>query len=191
VLIGHWVLDAACRQIATLLAAGTPMPIAVNLSAHQVRQDDLVDRVADALRRHSVPASLLELELTESAVVRDYRQVAMTLRRLRRLGVQLAIDDFGTGYSSFAYLKDFPLHKLKVDRSFVVDLEKRNRLPVVQGLVSLAHSMGLIVLAEGVETERQRALLEACGCDELQGWVFSAELPEEEIADFLGRQWPK
>lgn len=189
--IGHWVLDAACRQIAKLLAAGTPMPIAVNLSAHQVRQEDLVDRVADALRRHAVPASLLELELTESAVVRDYQQVARTLRRLRRLGVQLAIDDFGTGYSSFAYLKDFPLHKLKIDRSFIVDLEKRNGLPVVQGLVSLAHSMGLIVLAEGVETERQQALLEACGCDELQGWVFSAELPEEELADFLRRQAPK
>lgn len=186
--IGHWVLDAACRQIATLLAAGTPMPIAVNLSAHQVRQGDLVDRVADALRRHAVPASLLELELTESAVVRDYRQVARTLHRLRRLGVRLAIDDFGTGYSSFAYLKDFPLHKLKIDRSFIVDLEKRNGLPVVQGLVSLAHSMGLTVLAEGVETERQQALLEACGCDQLQGWVFSADLPEEALPDFLGQQ---
>lgn len=189
--IGYWVLDAACRQIAKLLAAGTPMMIAVNLSAHQVRQEDLVDRVAEALRRHAVPASLLELELTESAVVRDYRQVAETLHRLRRLGVRLAIDDFGTGYSSFAYLKDFPLNKLKIDRSFIVDLEKRNGLPVVQGLVSLAHSMGLTVLAEGVETQRQQALLEACGCDELQGWVFSAALPDEELPAFLLQQATK
>lgn len=186
VLIGNWVLDEACRQIGELHRRGIARPIAVNLSAHQLHQSDLVQRVSAALQSNAIPAQLLELELTESAVMRDPHRVTQTLQRLSELGVRLALDDFGTGYSSLAYLKDFPLHKLKVDRSFIVDLEGTgNGVAIVKGVIGLAHSLGLTVLAEGVETERQRIILQQAGCDEFQGWLFSRALPEDALWPLL------
>lgn len=186
VAIGEWVLDAACRQIAELRRRDLELPVAVNLSAHQLHQDGFVEYVSSMLARHQVPPSLLELELTESTMMQDPQFVATVLRELDALGVRLAIDDFGTGYSSLAYLRDFPLHRLKIDRSFVADLESScSGMAIVQGVISLAHSLGLSVLAEGVETEFQQRILQDAGCDALQGWRFSPAVPESQVWSLL------
>jgi len=164
--------------------AGTPMRVAVNLSAHQFRQHDLTQSVRDALAQSGASPALLELELTESAVMEEPESAARLLSELAKLGVTIAIDDFGTGYSSLAYLKLFSLHKLKIDRSFIENLARDpDDAAIVHGLIGLAHSLGLIVIAEGVEHEDQRAMLRNLGCDEFQGWLFSKALP----ADACGR----
>ncbi len=182
--IGAWVLATACKQIRAWQDAGTPIRVAVNLSAHQFRQQDLPHLVRQALERSGASPALLELELTESAVMEEPEATARVLRDLENLGVTIAIDDFGTGYSSLAYLKVFSLHKLKIDRSFVQDLARDpDDAAIVRGLVGLAHSLGLTVIAEGVESEDQRAMLLRLGCDEFQGWLFSKALP----ADACGR----
>ncbi len=182
--IGAWVLATACKQIRTWQDAGTPIRVAVNLSAHQFRQHDLTQSIRDALAQSGASPALLELELTESAVMEEPEPAARLLRELAKLGVTIAIDDFGTGYSSLAYLKVFSLHKLKIDRSFVEDLaHDPDDAAIVRGLIGLAHSLGLSVIAEGVENEDQRAMLLRLGCDEFQGWLFSKALP----ADACGR----
>jgi diguanylate cyclase (GGDEF)-like protein/PAS domain S-box-containing protein len=194
--IGAWVLTTACKQIRAWQDAGTPMRVAVNLSAHQFRQHDLTQSVRDALEQSGASPALLELELTESAVMEEPEPAARLLSELARLGVTIAIDDFGTGYSSLAYLKVFSLHKLKIDRSFVQDLGRDpDDAAIVRGLVGLAHSLGLTVVAEGVENEDQRAMLRHLGCDEFQGWLFSKALPADacsrllvESLDSLGSQ---
>ena len=182
--IGAWVLATACKQIRAWQDAGTPIRVAVNLSAHQFRQHDLTQSIRDALAQSGASPALLELELTESAVMEEPEPAARLLRELAKLGVTIAIDDFGTGYSSLAYLKVFSLHKLKIDRSFVEDLaHDPDDAAIVRGLIGLAHSLGLTVIAEGVENEDQRAMLLRLGCDEFQGWLFSKALP----ADACGR----
>ena len=182
--IGAWVLATACKQIRAWQEAGTPIRVAVNLSAHQFRQHDLTQSVRDALAQSGASPALLELELTESAVMEEPEPAARLLNELAKLGVTIALDDFGTGYSSLAYLKIFSLHKLKIDRSFVQDLARDpDDAAIVRGLVGLAHSLGLTVIAEGVEHEDQRTMLRNLGCDELQGWLFSKALP----ADACGR----
>jgi diguanylate cyclase (GGDEF)-like protein/PAS domain S-box-containing protein len=184
--IGAWVLDTACRQIKAWEDAGTPTQVAVNLSAHQFRHGKLVDEVVHALETSGASPALLELELTESALMDDPRAAARVLRELEALGVTLAIDDFGTGYSSLAYLKIFSLHKLKIDRSFVKDVaHDRDDAAIVRGLVSLAQSLGMRVIAEGVETETQRASLERLGCHGFQGWLYSRAVPADECARLL------
>jgi diguanylate cyclase (GGDEF)-like protein/PAS domain S-box-containing protein len=182
--IGAWVLATACKQIRAWQDAGTPMRVAVNLSAHQFRQQDLPHLVRQALEQSGASPALLELELTESAVMEEPEATARVLRELENLGVTIALDDFGTGYSSLAYLKVFSLHKLKIDRSFIQDLARDpDDAAIVRGLVGLAHSLGLTVIAEGVESEDQRTMLLRLGCDEFQGWLFSKALP----ADACGR----
>jgi EAL domain-containing protein (putative c-di-GMP-specific phosphodiesterase class I) len=182
--IGAWVLSTACKQIRTWQDAGTPIRVAVNLSAHQFRQQDVTRSVRDALEQSGATPALLELEMTESAVMEEPEAAARVLRELENLGVTIAIDDFGTGYSSLAYLKVFSLHKLKIDRSFIQDLARDpDDAAIVRGLVGLAHSLGLTVIAEGVEHEDQRAMLRHLGCDEFQGWLHSRALP----ADACGR----
>lgn len=182
--IGAWVLATACKQIRAWQDAGTPMRVAVNLSAHQFRQHDLTQSVRDALEQSGASPALLELELTESAVMEEPEPAARLLNELAKLGITIAIDDFGTGYSSLAYLKVYSLHKLKIDRSFVQDLaHDPDDAAIVRGLIGLAHSLGLTVIAEGVESEDQRAMLSHLGCDEFQGWLFSKALP----ADACGR----
>ncbi|WP_310448360.1 EAL domain-containing protein [Thiobacillus sp.] len=184
--IGSWVINTACCQIRAWQDAGMPTKVAVNLSAHQFRYGCLVDVVKTALSESGAAPSLLELELTESALMDDPKAAALVLGELENLGVTIAIDDFGTGYSSLAYLKMFSLHKLKIDRSFVKDVaHDPDDAAIVGGLVSLAHSLGMWVVAEGVETEDQRTSLARLGCNAFQGWLHSRAVPAEECFRML------
>ncbi|UCV27897.1 EAL domain-containing protein [Ferribacterium limneticum] len=185
--IGDWVLSTACHEMARWINAGLkPIRIAVNVSARQLRRRDFCETVANALTTSGLPAELLELEITESSVMENPQEAIHILERLGHMGVTLAIDDFGTGYSSLAYLKLFPIDHLKIDRSFVADIEHDlNDRAIAFGTIALAHSLGLNVIAEGVETEDQHQLLRANGCDEVQGFLFSKPLTGAAAFAFL------
>ena len=177
VAIGDWVLEQAVRQGAAWLAQGLAMPIAINVSALQFQQPQFIERVAAALQASGLPAHLLELELTESILVRDADEALQRLQALARIGVRLAIDDFGTGYSSLAYLKRFPIDKLKIDRSFIQGLpDDDSDRAIVVAILQLAAALGKKVIAEGVETESQRQFLLDSGCHEFQGFLFAPAL---------------
>ena len=177
VAIGDWVLGQAVRQVALWHQRGYSLPIAVNVSALQFQQAQFVDRVAGVLAVSGVPPHLLELELTESILLHDADEALHRLHALARLGVRLSIDDFGTGYSSLAYLKRFPIGKLKIDRSFIAGLpDDSSDAGIVRAILQVAHALGMQAIAEGVETEPQRAFLQAAGCDEFQGFLFSPAL---------------
>jgi EAL domain-containing protein (putative c-di-GMP-specific phosphodiesterase class I) len=153
------------------------VPIAENVSALQFQQAHFVDRVASVLAVSGIPAELLELELTESILVHDADEGLARLQALRRLGVRLSIDDFGTGYSSLAYLKRFPIGKLKIDRSFVRGLPDDGRdAGIVRAILQMARALDMKVVAEGVESEAQREFLRAAGCDQFQGWLYAPAL---------------
>lgn len=182
--LGRWVLREACRQHAALRQAGCgEQAIAVNVSAAQFLRGDLVAEVAAALREFALPPGALELELTESVVMEDPAHAAAAMARLKSLGVRLSMDDFGTGYSSLSNLKRLPLDSLKIDRAFVGDLgSDPEDEAICTAIIAMAKALGLKVIAEGVETEAQRAWLEARGCDEVQGYLFARPAP---IADCL------
>jgi diguanylate cyclase (GGDEF)-like protein/PAS domain S-box-containing protein len=188
--IGQWVLDEALRQVALWRQAGHPrLRVAVNVSAQQLRGDAFVDLVAQALRKHQLPGQALELELTESVAMGDPVRIGELLARLRQIGVALAIDDFGTGYSSLATLKQLPLSCLKLDRSFVRDIESdANDAAICTASIQMAHSLGVGVVAEGVETPTQLEFLRRLGCDTVQGYLISKPLPPADCADFLDRE---
>jgi diguanylate cyclase (GGDEF)-like protein/PAS domain S-box-containing protein len=179
VQIGEWALRESCAQaMRWRLGGGRALTMAVNVSTHQLRHAAFAVQVQQVLADTGWPAGQLELEITETALMEDPREAAVLLRRLVRLGVHLAVDDFGTGYSSLAYLKDFPLHRLKVDRSFVQGLGVASRDRVIaSSIIQLAHALGLQVTAEGVETSLQREFLVQQQCDELQGYLFGVPLP--------------
>ncbi|WP_374676302.1 EAL domain-containing protein [Ideonella sp.] len=182
--IGQWVLVSACRQLRRWAwsDAARELTLAVNVSARQFRQPDFVDRVRDALASTGADPSRLCLELTESVVLDDLVDTAAKMGALRDLGVSLSIDDFGTGQSSLAYLGRLPLDQLKIDRSFVANmLGRRTEAVIVQAIIGMARSLGLEVLAEGVETLEQRDALRAWGCGAAQGWLFGRPLPIEEF----------
>ncbi len=185
--IGEGVLHEVCRQSLAWQAAGLPaLPIAVNLSAVQFRKPGLESLLRDILTATGLAPHLLELELTESIVMNQAEETVAILGRLHDLGVRLSIDDFGTGYSSLSYLKRFPIQKLKVDQSFVRDLTgDANDAAIVRGIIGLAHSLGLGVIAEGVETREQLAFLREFGCEEAQGYYFSHPLPPGDIETIL------
>ena len=177
VAIGDWVLSQAVRQAALWHQRGQSLPVAVNVSALQFQQPQFVDRVASVLAVSGMPAHLLELELTESILVHDADEALRRLSGLAALGVKLSIDDFGTGYSSLAYLKRFPIHKLKIDRSFVQGLPNDQcDAGIVRAILQMASALGMSVIAEGVETEGQRAFLQDAGCDSFQGFLFAPAL---------------
>jgi len=172
--LGNWVIDDACRQVRVWLDGGLRMRVAVNLSVHQLRQDDLVARIRGALMRHAVDPKLLTFEITETVAMEDTQATMRAFAQLARLGVSLSIDDFGTGYSSLAYLRKLPARQLKIDHSFVADIDQSaDALAVVDAVVRLAHALGLKVVAEGVESETQRDILLGLHCDELQGFLFA------------------
>ncbi len=185
--IGAWALREACRQNAAWRAQGLPsVRVSVNLSARQFADKSLRLTIIDALRQAGLPGSLLELELTESMVMRDAEQASNWLSRLKRTGVRLAIDDFGTGYSSLAYLSRFPIDTVKIDRSFVRYIpESRCDTQITSAVIGLGHRLGLEVVAEGVENEAQLEFLRREGCDEVQGYYFSHPLPPAKITAFL------
>ena len=172
--LGNWVIEDACRQSRAWRDKGLRMRVAINLSAHQMRQDDIVERITGALEQYKIHPSLLTCEITESAAMEDTKTTQATFRRLGELGTHLSIDDFGTGYSSLAYLRKLPAEELKIDRSFIMDLEhSADARAVVDAVIKLAHALGLKVVAEGVENQRQQAILEDMQCDELQGFLFA------------------
>ena len=172
--LGNWVIEAACKQARAWRDKGLRMRVAINLSAHQMRQDDISDRITEALARHRIHPSLLTCEITESAAMEDTGATQETFRRLGELGAHLSIDDFGTGYSSLAYLRRLPAEELKIDASFVKDVDNSaDARAIVDAVVKLAHALGLKVVAEGVESLRQHKVLVELGCDELQGFLFA------------------
>ena len=160
----------------------------MNVSAEQLRYPHIVEEVRSTLARHGLNPALLELEVTESTAMADIEGGTARLQQLRELGVHLAIDDFGTAYSSLAYLKQLPVHSLKIDRAFINGLGGpgvTGEANIVQAIVALARSFGLSVVAEGVENERQRLALCALGCDEAQGYLFAKPLPPGEVTELL------
>ena len=172
--LGNWVIEDACRQARVWQDHGLRMRVAINLSAMQMRQDDIVERIEGALARHRIDPSLLTCEITESVAMEDTRATQATFRELGAAGIHLSIDDFGTGYSSLAYLRRLPAEELKIDRSFVMDVEfSADARAVVNAVVRLAHALSLKVVAEGVENPRQQEILVKMGCDELQGYLFA------------------
>ena len=182
VAIGDWVMVEAVRQAAVWYAAGMQIPVSVNVSAPQFQQKNFVAKVASALKAEGLPAEMLELELTESILIGDVDSAFLLLRELADLGIRLAIDDFGTGYSSLAYLKRFPIQRLKIDKSFVDKLpDDESDVAITNAVINLGHALKLKVIAEGVETETQRSFLAHAGCDEFQGWLFSKALPPDEF----------
>jgi len=187
--IGLWVLEEAAAQVAAWRARLDPrLRVSVNVSAQQLRGDSLVAAVQAALQRHALRGDALELEVTESAAMREPARTAGFLRDVRALGVALAIDDFGTGYSSMMHLKQLPLNRLKLDRSFVMDIERdANDAAICRATIQLAHSLGLAVVAEGVETQAQYQFLRALGCDTAQGYLIAKPMPSNECESFLQR----
>jgi len=192
VRLGEWIIDEACRQIAAWRAEGVTMSVAVNLSVMQLREADFVDRVEQALLRHDVPASLLLCEITESLAMEDFKSTQRTFDGLARAGVFLSIDDFGTGYSSLSHLRQLPARQVKIDRSFVKDLESQeDARAVVDAVIRLAHALGLGVVAEGVETQAQGDILLRMECDELQGFYYARPMSASALMDWLNtRQQP-
>jgi diguanylate cyclase (GGDEF)-like protein len=186
--VGNWVLETACHQLKRWQQNGAPpLQLSVNISAVQFHAGDLPDSVASILERTAIDPVCLCLELTESIVMRDIDQTITTLEELCKLGVQLSIDDFGTGYSSLTYLQRMPLHELKIDRSFVMNLpEDKSAIAIVNSVLALAESLDLTVVAEGVENQQQADFLTMRQCHQLQGYLFSRPLGVDAFTTYLG-----
>jgi diguanylate cyclase (GGDEF)-like protein len=188
--IGEWVLHEACRHIREaqkIFPSHRSLSLSVNLSARQVAQTDLLDRIKEALAISKLNAHCLKLEITESVVMENAEAAALMFKQLRALGVQLSIDDFGTGYSSLSYLHRFPLNYLKIDRSFVSRLTTDNDNAIVRTISTLARNLGMEVIAEGIETEEQYQQLKMLGCEFGQGFLFSHPVNDEGVLRLLAQ----
>lgn len=189
--LGNWVIEESCRQMRVWADEGLSMNVAINLSVHQLRTEELVPRIESALARYQVMPSQLLCEITESVAMEDIESTQRAFEALSRIGVYLSIDDFGTGYSSLSYLRQLPARQLKIDRSFVADIEVRpDARAIVSAVIQLAHQLGLRVVAEGVETEGQRDILLVLQCDELQGYLLARPMAVEALDDWLQKQPP-
>jgi diguanylate cyclase len=185
--IGEWVVRESCRQARAWQLEGLqPLRVAVNLSAFQFRHGNLLQMIREALQAAQLEPRFLEVEITESALMSDPEESVTILEQLSRMGVVVSVDDFGTGYSSMSYLRRFPIDKLKIDRGFIAELISRaDDASIVRAIVSLAHSLRLKVVAEGVETREQLDLLKSLGCDQYQGFCFSPAVPAPQFATLL------
>ncbi|NNL67476.1 MAG: EAL domain-containing protein, partial [Myxococcales bacterium] len=185
--IGDWIIRSACAQIRIWMESGyEPVRVAVNLSGQQIRGPALVNTVRDALAENDLSPHLLELELTESTIMRDDEVTSSTLRALSEMGVALVLDDFGTGYSSLTHLRRYPIDSLKIDRSFVAELpDNEEDVAITTALIAMAHGLRTRVTAEGIETEAQLAFLREHGCDVAQGFLFSRPIPGPDFPRFL------
>lgn len=191
VTLGAWVLEQSVQQAARWMRAGLSLVMSVNVSALELRQADFVDRIALLLQQYELPARYLELELTESMLLQDAQEAAQRLRALADLGIALAIDDFGTGYSSLAYLKNLPIHKLKIDQSFVRGLPgDEGDSAIVSAIVHLGQALKFIVVAEGVETQAQRSSLQAMHCSHFQGYLCAAAMAAPDFEQWLASAQP-
>jgi EAL domain-containing protein (putative c-di-GMP-specific phosphodiesterase class I) len=183
--ISAWVLDSACRQLARWAcdSASIHLHLSINISARQFHQPDFVEQVKSALLRHGVNPERIMLELTETLLLKNVDKAIQTMKALKEFGVGFSIDDFGIGYSSLSYLKRLPLDEIKIDRSFVRDIaDDPDDRAIVQAIISLAHGLGLQVVAEGVETEAQRDFLAARDCHSYQGYLFGRPAPLEDFS---------
>jgi diguanylate cyclase (GGDEF)-like protein/PAS domain S-box-containing protein len=182
--IGAWVLEEACRQLALWHAAGWgELRVAVNVSPHEFSRPDLVERVAGVVARHGLPRDTLEIEIIENVLLQDVPGVVDKLRELRRRGIRISIDDFGTRYSSLNYLRSFPINTIKIDQSFIRDIDAEDGVsPIITAIVGIAKGFNLDLIAEGVETATQRSVLARLGCDEMQGYLFArpGAAPDED-----------
>lgn len=185
--LGNWVVREACRQIAEWLAAGLDVvPIAINVSPKQLRDQRFVDVIRESVGHHGIRPSLLEIEITERCVVEDFERPRAALETLSALGLKIALDDYGTGFSSLSYLKRLPIDIIKIDRSFISDLRNQtNDAAIVASTIALGHNLGLTVIAEGVETREQVIYLRTAGCDEVQGFYFQKPAAADEIRALL------
>src|SRR6266404_784872 len=187
--IGEWVLREACQQLKIWqehFPSDPPLSMSVNLSGKQLSQPDLIDRISQILSETGIEASTLKIEITESAIIENIDAAAMTLRRIKALGIRLSLDDFGTGYSSLSYLHRFPVDTLKIDRSFISGLGARDEdSEIVRTIVELAHNLHMEVVAEGVETEEQVSYLKALQCEYGQGYYFSRPLDAESAKGLI------
>jgi diguanylate cyclase (GGDEF)-like protein/PAS domain S-box-containing protein len=186
--LGEWVIDEACGALRSLQALGiSDFVISVNLSLRQLRQRQFVERLGESLRRHNVAPGCLELEVTESQLMDRPDEAKEVMAQLKRLGVHLSIDDFGTGYSSLSQLQAFPVDHIKIDRSFLGDVGREGHAVITRAIIALGHSLKLKVIAEGVETREQLVFLRDHDCDQMQGYYFSAALPQQALEDMLSR----
>lgn len=186
--ISDWVLEEACRQLGEWTRsciAPSGLVMGVNVSPRQFRERSLVEQAAQALGKEALHPSSLRLEITESTLIQNLQSAVRSLKALQRSGVQLALDDFGTGYSSLSYLRQLPVQVLKLDYSFVQDLDQGKTVAIVRSIIELAHALGMTVTAEGIEREAQRSLLLALGCDNAQGYYFWHALPPDELSVIL------
>jgi EAL domain-containing protein (putative c-di-GMP-specific phosphodiesterase class I) len=187
--VGDWVLESAMKRLRRWQVEGLPLhKIAVNVSARQLRQPRFAFRVSELLRQYAVPASALELEITESAFLDDMEKSNVSLRRLRDMGVSIAIDDFGTGYSSFGYLRDLQFDIVKIDRAFVQDLPDPSAEAITKAIVAVAHTLGKSVVAEGVENEVQLVRLRALGVNAVQGYLISRPLKASDLSHWMSKR---
>jgi diguanylate cyclase (GGDEF)-like protein len=185
--IGEWVLQSACSEIQALRRTGFPsLSVMVNISSIQLRQKDFANTVIRATKAHDIDPHSLELELTESILMQNIESTITKLQELKDIGIRLSLDDFGTGYSSLSYLKRIPLDTIKIDRSFINDIDKKtDSAEITKAIIAMAHSLNLKVVAEGVETEQQLAFLIENRCDLVQGYYISPPLPKDVLIQFL------
>jgi EAL domain-containing protein (putative c-di-GMP-specific phosphodiesterase class I) len=182
----YLVIETAIRQQRAWLDQGVGLPVAVNLSARNLHDPRLVERIQGLLATWGVPGDLLEFEITEGALVEEPQTARAVLERLSKVGGKIYIDDFGTGYSSLSYLVSLPVHALKIDRSFIVQMStSKEARSVVSSVISMGHQLGLRVVAEGVEQALERDALIAMGCDEAQGYLFSRPVTEDKFLGLL------
>lgn len=185
--LGEWVLREACRQCKEWHEMGyTHLKVSVNVSAVQFQKQDFAELTAQILEETGLEPAALELELTESTVMEKPKEAAVILLRLQQLGVSISIDDFGTGFSSFSYLKQFPMNALKIDRSFIQNIEEEEAdKAIAKAMISLARNLGLMIVAEGVENEKQMKILESADCDTAQGYFISRPLDADAFLNYM------